>query len=131
MDPAALPEQARSFLVERHLATLSGLRADGSIHTVPVGFTWDDEAGLARIITRAGTQKAANVARGSRLTLCQVDGWRWLTLEGTGRVVDDPAAVADAVARYAVRYRPPRDSPTRVALEISVDRVIGLVERPG
>lgn len=130
MDPAALPAEALSFLIERHLATLSSLRADGSIHTVPVGFTWDDEAGLARIITRAGTQKARNVARGSQLTLCQVDGWRWLTLEGRGRVVDEPTDVADAVARYAVRYRPPRDSPTRVALEITVDRVLGLVQRP-
>ncbi len=131
MDPRSLPPEAVAFMVERHLATLSGLRADGSIHTVPVGFTWDDTTGTARVITSAGTQKAANVARGSRLSLCQVESWRWLTLEGTGRVVDDPAAVADAVERYTARYRPPRENPRRVVLEISVDRVLGLVRRPG
>lgn len=131
MDPRALPAEAVEFLTERHLATLSGLRADGSIHTVPVGFTWDDEHGLARVITSAGTQKAANVARGSRVTLCQVESWRWLTLEGTGRVLDDPAAVADAVSRYTERYRPPRENPRRVVLEIAVDRALGLVRRPG
>lgn len=131
MDPSDLPPAALVFLAERHLASLSGLRADGSIHTVPVGFTWDDEAGLARVITSAGTQKAVNVARGSHVTLCQVDGWRWLTLEGTGRVVDAPDRVADAVARYTGRYRPPRANPRRVVLEVAVDRVLGLVERRG
>lgn len=131
MDPRDLPDSALQFLAERHLATLSGLRPDGSIHTVPVGFTWDDDAGVARVITSAGTQKARNVARGSRVTLCQVDGWRWLTLEGTGRVLDDPDAVADAVERYTARYRPPRVNPRRVVLQVDVDRVLGLVQRPG
>jgi PPOX class probable F420-dependent enzyme len=130
LDPRALPPAALAFLAERHLATLSGLRGDGSIHTVPVGFTWDDEAGLARIITSAGTQKVRNVERGP-VTLCQVDGRRWLTLEGSGVVTDDPARVAEAVRRYTERYRAPRERPTRVAMEITVHRVLGLPEVPG
>jgi hypothetical protein len=45
------PEQL-VFVTERHLATLTTLRADGSPHVVPVAFTWDAEAGVARITAR-------------------------------------------------------------------------------
>ncbi|MCW2605354.1 MAG: class F420-dependent oxidoreductase, partial [Frankiales bacterium] len=55
----------------------------------------------------------------------QVDGARWLSLEGVPRVSDDPDRVAEAVARYAVRYRQPRENPTRVVIEVAVDRVLG------
>ena len=127
--PDCLPAAALDFLRERHLATMTTLRADGTAHVVPVGFTWDDEALVARVITGATSSKARNVERGSRVALCQVDGWRWITLEGSARLVDEPDAVADAVRRYASRYREPRVNPKRVVLEVAVDRVMGLVER--
>ena len=114
------------FLTERHLATLTTLRADGSPHVVPVGVTYDPDTRTARVITSGGSAKARHVRAGqARVAVCQVDGRRWLTLEGTAVVRDDPAAVADAEARYARRYRTPRENPARVVLEISVDRVRG------
>jgi hypothetical protein len=54
-----------------------------------------------------------------------VDGRRWTTLEGTAVVRDDAASVRDAETRYARRYRQPRENPARVALEITVTRVLG------
>lgn len=48
-----------------------------------------------------------------------------MTLEGPARVLTDPDSVADAVARYAARYRQPRVNPTRVVVEIAVSRVLG------
>lgn len=128
--PHDLPAAARAFLSERHLATFTTLRPDGSPHVVPVGFTWDDQRRLARVITRETSRKVAHASRpGARVALCQVDGWRWLTLEGTVRVSSDPEQVAYAVRRYAERYRTPRENSQRVLLEIVVDRVLGLVER--
>jgi hypothetical protein len=59
------------------------------------------------------------------VALCQVDGRRWLTLEGSAVVRDDPASVAEAVERYARRYRQPRENPARVVVEITVDRILG------
>ncbi|NLV54139.1 MAG: TIGR03618 family F420-dependent PPOX class oxidoreductase [Acidimicrobiales bacterium] len=127
LDPRALPEEVSAFLAERHLATLTTMRPDGSPHVVAVGFTWDPDAGLARVITFAPSRKARNLIAGpgGRAAVCQVDGGRWLTLEGPAVVTGDPVRVAEAVRRYAERYRPPGDRADRVAVEISVDRVLG------
>ena len=128
MGPEQLGEDGLSFLAERHLATLTTLRPDGSPHVVAVGFTWDPDAGLARVITFEGSRKARNLlgeGSGTRAAVCQVDGGRWLTMEGPAVVTDDPARVAEAVRRYAGRYRQPGERPDRVAVEIAVDRILG------
>jgi len=125
LDPSALPPEALAFLTERHLATLTTLRPDGSPHVAAVGFTWDDEAGLARVITDRASRKARNALAGGRAVVAQVDGARWLALEGPVRMRAEPDEVAEAVRRYAQRYRPPRENPTRVTLVIMVDRVLG------
>ena len=127
LDPAALPDEVLDFLAERHLATLTTLGNGGRPHVVAVGFTFDPALRLVRIITNAGSQKAVNAARGGRAAVAQVDGRRWLSLEGPAAVTDDPDRVAAAVAAYGTRYRQPGENPNRVALEISVERVLGSV----
>jgi F420H(2)-dependent biliverdin reductase len=122
--PQRLSADALEFLRERHLATLTSIRPDGTPHVVPVGFTWDADRRLARVITDGSSTKARIAAAGGRVALCQLDGRRWLTLEGTSTVSDDPARVADAVTRYAERYRQPRVNPARVVIEITVERVL-------
>jgi PPOX class probable F420-dependent enzyme len=125
-DPSELGPDTLAFLTERHLATLTTLRPDGTPHVVPVGVTYDAATGTARVITSGASAKARHVRDGqARVAVCQVDGARWLTLEGTAVVKDDTASVADAVTRYAARYRQPRENPARVVLEISVDRILG------
>lgn len=123
------PEQ-HVFVTERHLATLSTVRSDGSPHVVPVGFTWDADQGVLRITTRESSQKVRNVeARtgegGARAAVCQVERGRWLTLEGTMTVSRDPDEVLEAMRRYAMRYRVLEHDPRRVVLRLSVDRVMG------
>jgi F420H(2)-dependent biliverdin reductase len=125
-DPSDPGPALLDFLAERHLATLTTLRADGSPHVVPVGVTYDPATRTARVITSGTSAKARHVRDGGgRVAVCQVDGRRWVTLEGTAQVRDDAAAVAEAVERYARRYRQPRENPARVAIEIAVDRILG------
>ena len=124
-DPADLAPAAVAFLRERRLATLTTLRRDGSPHVVPVGFTWDAEALVARVIASRGSAKVVQARAGRRAALSQVDGRRWITLEGTTRVLEDAASVRDAEERYAGRYRVPRPNPERVVVVLDVDRVLG------
>jgi len=114
------------FWTERHLCTLTTLRADGSPHVVPVGATVDPDAGLLRIIASRGSAKVRHVlAGGDRVAVCQVEGPRWSTIEGKAVVRDDPESVAEAVRRYAVRYRQPRTNPERVVIEVTIAKVLG------
>lgn len=127
LDLDDLGDDVLAFLAERHLATLTTLRADGSPHVVPVGFAYDPDERVARIITQRRSQKARNAARGGRGAVSQVDGGRWLTLEGTVRLVTDEPGITRAVAAYTERYQAPRERPhgDRVAIEIAVDRILG------
>ncbi|WNG85514.1 F420-dependent biliverdin reductase [Mycobacterium sp. ITM-2016-00317] len=120
-----LTDDALAFLSERHLAMLTTLRADGSPHVVAVGFTFDPATHIARVITSGGSQKAVNAEHRGVAVLSQVDGARWLSLEGKATVKTDSESVRDAERRYAQRYRTPRPNPKRVVIEVRVDRVLG------
>ena len=125
LDPAALTPEVLAFLAERHLGTLSTARGDGTLHVCAIGFTWDATARLVRVITNDRSQKVRNVERRERAAVAQVDGARWLSLEGRARIARDPAAVAEAVDRYTARYREPQPNPARVVIEIEVVHVLG------
>ncbi|MCK2239444.1 MULTISPECIES: pyridoxamine 5'-phosphate oxidase family protein [unclassified Crossiella] len=117
------------FWTERRLASLSSVRPDGRPHVVPVGVTVDFASGIARVITFRHSVKARLVAgagvAGLAVAVCQFEGAHWSTLEGRAVVREDAESVADAVARYARRYRQPKENPARVVLEIAVSRVLG------
>ena len=129
LDPADLSDEVLTFLTERHLATLTTLRRDGSPHVVAVGFSYDPDQRVARVITWAGSQKAKNAERmeaaGQRAAVAQVDGGRWLSLEGPVRLVTDPVGVRAGVDGYTARYRPPKQRDDRVVIAIAVDRILG------
>lgn len=123
--PDDITPEMLAFLQEYHLASLTTMRADGTPHVVPVGFSYDHESHTVRVITFASSAKYKNALRGGRAVVSQVDGGRWLTLEGTVSGTNDPVRVAAAVSGYAARYRQPGKREDRVSIEIAVDRIMG------
>lgn len=122
-----LTQELVAFWQERHLCTVTTLRADGSPHVVPMGVVLDVDNRVGWAITSPGSQKVANLRRNPIVAVCQVDGRRWSTIEGQAEVRTDAESVAEAVQRYAERYRQPRESPDRVAIRIRLTTVIGNV----
>ncbi|MGP4048650.1 pyridoxamine 5'-phosphate oxidase family protein [Streptomyces sp. 2A115] len=130
VDPRSPDDSYLSFWRERHLCTLTTLRPDGTPHVVPVGVTYDPEAGLARVIADKSSAKVRNVLAagpdGVPAAVCQVDRRRWATLEGRATVSADPGRIADAERRYAERYdRTPSPNPSRVVIEIELASAMG------
>lgn len=113
------------FMRENYLATLTTLRPDGSPHVVPVGFTFDIDHNIVRVITFAKSMKARHAAQGGRAVVSQVDRGRWITLEGTVRLRTEAEIIDKAVEAYASRYRQPKVREDRVVIEITVDKVMG------
>jgi PPOX class probable F420-dependent enzyme len=122
-----LTDDLVAFWRERHLCTVTTLRTDGTPHVVPMGVVLDVDERVAWAITSRSSQKVANLHRRPAIAVCQVDGRRWSTVEGQAEVRTDAESVAEAVRRYAERYRQPRDNPDRVAIRIGLTSVIGNV----
>lgn len=120
-----LTESEIEFLTERRLGTLTTIREDGTPHVVAIAFGYDHGQGRVRIISSDGTQKVRNIERNGRAAVAQVDGRRWLALEGDARVDKTPGGVAEAVEAFEARYRPASENPNRVGIEIQVDRILG------
>lgn len=127
LDPHDLPSAALDLLRERHLATLTTMRRDGTPHVAPVGFTYDPHTAIARVICSGDSQKVRNVERTPYAAICQTVGAHWLTLEGPATIARTPQEVRDGERRYAERYREPRANPKRVVITVDVSRVMGRV----
>ncbi|MEV8018755.1 pyridoxamine 5'-phosphate oxidase family protein [Streptomyces sp. NPDC086554] len=133
MDPRNPTAPYLSFWRERHLCTLTTPRPDGTPHVVPVGVTYDPEAGVARVLANKSSAKVGHILAatgvdgpGARVAVCQVEGRRWATLEGVATVRTEASAIGVAMARYEERYgRVPRPNPDRVLIEIALTRAMG------
>jgi PPOX class probable F420-dependent enzyme len=123
-----------AFWTGYHFSTLTTPRPNGTPHVVPVGVTYDPEAGTAWVTADKNSRKVRNVLaageEGALAAVCQVIGAKWATLEGRARVRTEPPLIEEAVRRYSARYKPARINPDRVLIEITLTRAMGNAGNP-
>lgn len=86
-----------------YIATLATVRRDGSPHTAPVWYAYEDGAFL--VLTERASQKARNIARDPRVELC-IDDERtpYHTVIVRGRATIEPYPGDAWRLALAVRY---------------------------
>ena len=130
--PEELPSAVSDFLSERHLATLSIPRDGDAPHVTPVGFTWDSAEQLARVITFKDAKKVrlleAEAGGVIQVSICQVDGGKWLALSGNAEVTRDAERCRQGEELYGIKYQPPKNrGEDRRVIEVKVGKIIGRV----
>ena len=121
-----LSEAATRSLEERLIAWLTTLRSDGSPHTTPAWFIFDEN--FIWIASGQRNRKVANVLGDPRVSIA-IDGSASSPLVAQGRaaiigMADVPPMILDGLARKYDGWDP-RDNSIdgeRVLLKISIDR---------
>lgn len=91
---ATLNSQQLKHVQKPYIATLATLRKDGSPHTAPVWYRYEDGAFL--VLTDEGSQKHKNIMRDARVELCIDDRERapfhTVIVRGRATVLPHPGA---------------------------------------
>jgi PPOX class probable F420-dependent enzyme len=98
-----LPENVRAFLKEPRFGVLATTRRDGMPQQSVVWYDLDGDEILMN--TAVGRAKNSNLRRDARASLCVADEYRYVTLEGTVELDDDPTTAQADIRRLAIRYR--------------------------
>jgi len=119
------------FVRGRHFATLTTLHGDGSPHTTPIWYMYED--GKFIVNTSEGRVKLKNIRRDGRVVLVVHDEYSYISLEGEARVALERDPLKD-IESLAVRYqgrtegeKAARDrywKQKRVSIELTPKRVI-------
>jgi PPOX class probable F420-dependent enzyme len=127
-----LREEVRRFLEEPRFAVLATINPDGVPQQTVIWYQLDGD----EIVMNAADmrQKTANLRRDPRLALCVEDGYRYVTLTGTARLIEEQAQAQADARRLAIRYRGPDEGAheaderyskqQRVTIRLQVEHVV-------
>jgi PPOX class probable F420-dependent enzyme len=124
-----LTKKQREFLENPFVGTVTDLRPDGSPHTTVVWVDGDHGAELS-FNTARGRFKEQNLSRDPRISLLVVDPedpYRWLSISGKAKLVDEGAD--EQIDRLSKKYLGKDEYPwrnpseRRVTVQISPEKV--------
>ena len=127
-----LSDSARRFLEERRFAVLATI-GEGGLPQQTV--MWYELRGDTIVMnTRAGRAKDKFLRRDPRCSVCVADGYDFVTITGTIRMIEDQAVAQEDIRRLAIRYdgeesaeRQVRDAfskQQRITLHLPIEHVI-------
>jgi|SRR5579884_4155859 len=128
----SLSDSARRFLEERRFAVLATIGPDGLPQQTVM---WYELRGDTIVMnTRAGRAKDRYLRRDPRASVCVADGYTFVTVTGTIRMIEDQAVAQEDIRRLATRYDGPESAERqmresfskqqRVTLHLPIEHVI-------
>ncbi len=129
---AELSDKARTFLQEKRFAVLGTINPDSTPQMSAMWYELDGDEILMN--TKVGRVKERNLRRDPRISICIEEGYHYLTLAGTARLIDDQATAQADIKRLATRYHNPEKAEQmardqfskeqRVTFRMTIQRVV-------
>jgi PPOX class probable F420-dependent enzyme len=108
---ARLTPDVRAFLDEPRYAVIATINESGAPQLTAIWY--ELQGNEVMMNTAAGRLKHHNLQRDPRLTLCIVDGERYVSLYGRAILIDDQAQAQADDLRLAIRYDGPEQAEQR------------------
>jgi PPOX class probable F420-dependent enzyme len=101
-----LSSAIREYLSAPRFAVLATINPSGVAQQTVMWYALDhDQTGDTIMMNTTDTrQKAGNLRRDARVSICVPDGYRYVTVTGTATLIDDQAVAQRDIRRLAVRY---------------------------
>ena len=117
-DITMTPAEIRDFLESGSTLQVATIGKDGTPHVAPMWYVLEGDEVVFRSFTKS--QKIVNLLRDPRLTVLHERGLAYgelqgVMIQGTGRLIDDPAYVLELYRRLAAKY--PMVGPEPVELD--------------
>lgn len=97
-----IPDAVRGFLDERRFAVVATINPDGTPQQTVLWYELEGDDLLLN--TAAGRLKDSNLRRDARISACVEDGYRYVTIRGTARFIEDQTVAQADIHRLAIRY---------------------------
>ena len=120
-----LPDSIEDFLSTRAFGALNSIDETNNIHSAVVGFHFNMIDNKIRIISQKNSKKVKNIKQNDHVSLSQIRENKWLSFIGTATIKYDEESIKQAMDAYTLRYEKPSENPNRVAIEISVKKILG------
>ena len=118
---AGLTPAVRAFLDEPHYAVIATINESSMPHLTAIWYALQGDEVLMN--TAAGRLKHCNLRRDPRLSICVVEGERYVTLYGRATLIEDRAQAQADDLELAARYDGPEKAKKRASSIAAQQRV--------